>query len=285
MSGPRVVLTNDDGIAAEGLHTLTRALAAAELPAVVVAPAENRSGVGRHAFYGRPVTLESLADVGGIDHFACGGMPVDCVRVALLGEIAPDAALVVSGINHGPNLGDDTLNSGTVGAAIEGALLGVTGLAVSQQHFDDDFHILDSFDQTTPVYDTTAAIAALFAEEMLARPAPERVVINVNVPATLREPRVELTRLGRRFYRPGSVFSGERDGVRGLFTYGRRGGPPPPFEDAPGTDFAALQAGRVSATPISFAWHHEDGDGAALEWAGAVCAAVEQRLEGAAIGG
>ncbi|HYJ21605.1 MAG TPA: 5'/3'-nucleotidase SurE [Solirubrobacterales bacterium] len=285
MSGPRIVLTNDDGIAAEGLHTLTRAIAETEVPAVVVAPAENRSGVGRHAFYGRPVALESLAEVGGIAHFSCSGMPVDCVRVAMLGRTAPQAELVVSGINHGPNLGDDTLNSGTVGAAIEGALLGVPGLAVSQQHFEGDFHILDSFDPTTPVYETTAAIAGMFALEMLAHPAPERAILNVNVPATLRDPRVEVTRLGRRFYEPDSVFSGERDGVHGYFTYGKRGGPPPPFEDAPGTDFGALKAGRVSATPISFASHLPDGDQTALEWAAEVCAAVDVRLDGAAIGG
>jgi 5'-nucleotidase len=284
MSAPRIVLTNDDGIAAEGLHTLTRAIAATELPAAVVAPAENRSGVGRHASYGRPVALEPLAAVGGIEHFSCSGMPVDCVRVALLGRTAPAAELVVSGINHGPNLGDDTLNSGTVGAAVEGALLGASGLAVSQQHFDGDFHILDSFDPTTPVYETTAAIAAMFALEMLARPAPERSLINVNVPATLSDPRVELTRLGRRFYEPDSVFSGERDGVRGYFTYGQRGGPPPPFEDTAGTDFAALAAGRVSATPISYAWHREDGEASLREWGAAVCAGVDRRLASAAIG-
>jgi 5'-nucleotidase len=285
MSGPRVVITNDDGIAAEGLHTLTRALAAAAVPAAVVAPAENRSGVSRAASYGRPVALELLPEVGGIAHFSCGGLPVDCVRVAMLGELAPAAELVVSGINHGPNLGDDTLSSGTVGAAVEGALLGAAGLAISQQHFDEDFHILSSFDQTTPVYDTTAALGAMFAVEMLARPAPERTVINVNVPATLRERRVEVTRLGRRFYEPGSVFAGERDGVHGLFSYGERGGPPPPFEDTPGTDFAAVAAGRVSATPLSFAWHRDDGSARTMEWAGEVCAAVEARLEGIAVGG
>jgi 5'-nucleotidase len=283
VSTPRVVLTNDDGIAAEGLHTLTRAIAAAALPAVVVAPAENRSGVSRNASYSRPVGLEPLSAGGGVEQLSCSGMPVDCVRLALLGRTAPAAELVVAGINHGPNLGDDTLNSGTVGAAIEGALLGAAGLAVSQQHFEGDFHILDSFDQTTPVYETTAAIAALFAAEMLARPAPERTVLNVNVPATLRERRVELTRLGRRFYEPDSVFSGERDGVHGYFTYGRRGGPPPPFEDAPGTDFGAIAAGRVSATPISLAWHCEDGAAAALDWAGEVCAEVERRLASAAV--
>lgn len=283
MSSPRLVVTNDDGIAAEGLHTLTRALAATEVPAAVVAPDANRSGVSRAASFGRPVALEPLAEVAGVANFACSGTPVDCVRVALLGETAAGAELVVSGINHGPNLGDDVLSSGTVGAAIEAALLGVTGLAVSQQHFDEDFHILSSFDQTTPVYETTAAIAALFAVEMLDCPAPERTVLNVNVPATLRERRVELTRLGRRFYTAGSVFAGERDGVHGLFTYGQRGGPPPPFEDAPGIDFAAVAAGRVSATPISFAWHREDGGAAAAEWGLEVCRAVEAQLEGAAV--
>ncbi len=283
MSAPRLVLTNDDGVAAEGLHTLTRALAATAVPTAVVAPAENRSGVSRAASYGRPVSLEPLAEGEGIAHFSCSGTPVDCVRVALLGETAPAAELVVSGINHGPNLGDDTLSSGTVGAAVEGALLGAMGLALSQQHFDDDFHILSSFDQTTPVYDTTAAIGALFALEMLARPAPERTVVNVNVPATLRERSVEVTRLGRRFYEPGSVFAGERDGAHGLFSYGERGGTPPPFEDAPGTDFAAIAAGRISATPISFAWHREDGATAAREWARELCAAVEAGLGGVAI--
>jgi 5'-nucleotidase len=283
MTHPRVVLTNDDGIAAEGLHALTRALAVTEIPVAVVAPAENRSGVGRAASYGRPVALDPLPEEGGTAHFACGGTPVDCVRVAMLGETAPAAELVVSGVNHGPNLGDDTLNSGTVGAAIEGALLGATGLAVSQQHFDDDFHILSSFDQTTPVYATTATIAAMFALEMLARPAPERAVLNVNVPATLRDRSVEVTRLGRRFYEPGSVFAGERDGVHGLFSFGLRGGPPPPFEDAPGTDFAAIAAGRVSATPLSYAWHRDDGATATVEWAHGLCAAVEARLEAVAV--
>ena len=123
---PRLLVTNDDGIAAEGLHALTRGLAAAALPALVLAPSENRSGVSRNASYGRPVALERLSSVEGIPHFSCQGMPVDCVRVGMLGELAAAAELVVSGINHGPNLGDDTLNSGTVGAAIEGALLGAS---------------------------------------------------------------------------------------------------------------------------------------------------------------
>jgi 5'-nucleotidase len=278
MSTPRLIITNDDGIAAEGLHALTRGLAATGLPAVVLAPAENRSGVSRNASYGRPVAIERLAEVGGIPHYSVRGFPVDCTRVGMLGEIAPGAELVVSGINHGPNLGDDTLNSGTVGAAIEGALLGATGLAVSQQHFDGHFHILDAFDPTTPVYDTTAEIAALFAVAMLEREAPERAVINVNVPATVREPVVEVTRLGRRFYPRHSVIEGERDGVQGFLTYGERNGPPPPYEDEPGTDFAALAAGHVSATPASYAWHREEQAAELAEWVADVSAEVERRL-------
>lgn len=278
MSAPRLIVTNDDGIAAEGLHALVRGLGAAELPAVTLAPAENRSGVSRNASYGRPVAIERFADVGAIPHYSVRGFPVDCVRVGMLGEIGAGAKLIVSGINHGPNLGDDTLNSGTVGAAIEGALLGATGLAVSQQHFDGHFHILDSHDPTTPVYDTTAAIAAMFAAAMLGREAPERAVLNVNVPATVREARVELTRLGRRFYPDHSLIEAERDGVHGFLTYGERNGPPPPYEDEPGTDFAALAAGRVSATPMSFAWHREDGQEAVAEWGTGVCAEVERRL-------
>lgn len=273
----RVVVTNDDGIAAEGLHALVRAIPP-DLAAVVVAPAQNHSGVGRQASYGRPVTLEPLAEVGETAQFVCSGTPVDCVRVALLGRTAPDAELVVAGINHGPNLGDDALSSGTVGAAVEGALLGIPGLAVSQQHFDGDFHILDSFDQTTPVYATTATVAATFALEMLARPAPERVLVNVNVPATVRELRVELTRFGRRFYASDSAVTIEQGGVRGHLTFGRRGDPPPPFEDGPGTDFAAVRAGRISATPVSLAWHLDDGQRQACVWAAEICAGVESRL-------
>src|ERR671935_128977 len=102
----RIVLTNDDGVMADGLRALHRALLARGLDVVVVAPTENRSGVARNATYGSPV---SVTPVDGDDLvLACSGTPVDCVRAALLGDIAPDASLVVSGINHGANLGDDT---------------------------------------------------------------------------------------------------------------------------------------------------------------------------------
>lgn len=280
-----IVLTNDDGVAAAGLRAVAWGLRGEELDAVVVAPAHNRSGVSRHSIYGSPVSIEALPSLEGLPCNSCSGMPVDCVRIAMLGSLAPQASLVISGINHGPNLGDDCLNSGTVGAAIEGALLGATGLAISQQHYDGHFHILDSHDQSTPIYEVTGQLAALFARAILELgEAPERVVLNVNAPATIREATVEVTRLGRRFYPPNSLIPIERDGVSGFLTYGERDGPPPPFEDTEGTDFGALKRGRVSVTPLDYAWHRGRDDGSVRGWAAAVAGRVQEALDSERIG-
>ncbi len=87
-----------------------------------------------------------------------------------------------------------------------------------------------------------------------------------------------MTRLGRRFYPGHSLIEAERDGVHGFLTYGERNGPPPAYEDEPGTDFAALAVGHVSATPASYAWHREEQAAELAEWAAAVSAEVERRL-------
>lgn len=278
MAPPRIVISNDDGIGAEGLHALIRAIGRAGLPAVVVAPAQNKSGVSRLATYGHPVSLDHVSEVDGIQHYACHGSPVDCVRAALLGDVAPEAELVVSGINHGPNLGDDMLNSGTVAAASEGALLGAGGLALSQQYFDHHFHILDAFDQATPVYDTTADIGALFTAAMLDNPGPNRAFLNVNVPASIRDGRIAITRRGRRFYDRGGVPRVERDGVSGYLTFGERDGPAPRFEDDEGTDFGALRQFRVSVTPVSYAWHEAGAFEGVRDWAKRICSIVQPKL-------
>jgi 5'-nucleotidase len=262
----RVVLTNDDGIAANGIRTLARALNDAGLDVVVVAPVQNRSGVSRWATYSTPVALEPAGELDGVPLYACHGSPVDCVRVALMSTLVPNASLVVSGINHGPNLGDDTLNSGTVGAAMEGALLGLPALAVSQQSAVGHFHVLDALDQKTPVYDATARVAAAIARALLEYPTPDRTVLNLNAPARISDDRVEVTRLGRRFYRRASLEAVERDGVTGFLTYGTRD-QTPPYEDAPGTDFAAVSAGRVSITPLSYAWHDAKDASRLRSWA------------------
>jgi 5'-nucleotidase len=271
----RIILTNDDGVMADGLRALHRAMLARGLDVLVVAPTENRSGVSRTATYSQPVSLTPVDGDEGV--LACSGTPVDCVRAALLGDIAPDAALVVSGINHGPNLGDDSLNSGTVGAAIEGSLLGVPAFAVSQQDYPGHFHILDSLEQATPIYDGTAEIAAVIAERALEwEEWPERLILNVNVPAEVEEDRgrARLTRLGRRFYERGSV-AREDHGYR---TYGKRTDPPPPFENEPDTDFGAVADGDLAVTPLSYAWHREGEFAAARDWAGRRCEDIDAAL-------
>ena len=131
----RVLLTNDDGIEAEGLQALRRALLGVPgIELAVVAPDGNRSAFARMITTRRPLWVQEVEFADGTVGYATDGTPVDCVRLAQLGLIdgfEPD--VVVSGINHGSNLGDDITYSGTVAAALEGLILGVPGIAVSQQ--------------------------------------------------------------------------------------------------------------------------------------------------------
>src|SRR5215212_3921937 len=131
----RVLLTNDDGIHADGLQTLRRALVALEdVEVAVIAPDANMSATARSITTRRPLWVTEVDFGDGTRGYSCDGTPVDCVRLAALGLVEgfqPD--VVVAGINHGSNLGDDITYSGTVAAALEGIVLGVPALAVSQQ--------------------------------------------------------------------------------------------------------------------------------------------------------
>jgi 5'-nucleotidase len=279
--GPQVLVTNDDGAGARGIDALTAALVAAGLEVVVVAPAVNQSGTSRTANYSRPVLVEPGRGVDGAESYVCHGSPVDCVRAALVGEVAPRAALVVSGINHGGNFGDDTLGSGTFGAAVEGALLGLPALAVSQQSYPGHFSLLDSLDQTTPIYEETALVAAHFAAVLLERGAPDRAVLNVNMPSDFSDRRVELTRPGRRFWKRHAVEPFDVDGARAYLTFGTREQPDADWgtiEFEPGTDFAAVADGRGSASPFSFAWHEPAAREELDYWALAVTEDVNRVL-------
>src|SRR3954452_20106378 len=126
----RVLLTNDDGIDAEGLQTLRRGLVAlADIELAVVAPDENQSATARSISIRRPLWVTEVPFDDGTVGYACDGTPVDCVRLAslvLIDGFAPD--VIVSGINHGANLGDDITYSGTVAAALEGVVLGIPGI-------------------------------------------------------------------------------------------------------------------------------------------------------------
>src|SRR5438132_1451143 len=130
----KVLLTNDDGIQARGINALRRALL--EVPGIelaVIAPDSNRSATARSITTRQPLWVEEVEYDDGTSGFATDGTPVDCVRFAALGLVEFQPELIVSGINHGSNLGDDITYSGTVAAALEGVVLGVPAIAVSQQ--------------------------------------------------------------------------------------------------------------------------------------------------------
>lgn len=243
----RVLLTNDDGIEAGGLQALRCALLALEdISLAVVAPDGNRSAMARSITTRRPLWVQEVDFGDGTVGYATDGTPVDCVRLARLGLIEgfePD--LVVSGINHGSNLGDDITYSGTVAAALEAIVLGLPGIAVSQQSraLELDFRAAEAFD-----FQTAARFTAGLVRELDRVPLPAGTLLNVNVPGAPPSG-VEVARLGKRVYRDELALVEEHDAGRRLYRiYGEAGYEP----DERGTDLAAVAAGRISVTPLHF---------------------------------
>ncbi|MCL2768778.1 MAG: 5'/3'-nucleotidase SurE [Solirubrobacterales bacterium] len=241
-----VLLTNDDGIEAEGLQTLRRALAAlAGVRLKVIAPDGNRSAMARSITTRRPLWVEEVPFADGSVGYATDGTPVDCVRLASLGLVrAFEPDLVVSGINHGANLGDDITYSGTVAAALEGVVLGLPAIAVSQQSAARalDFRYDGGFD-----FDVAAAFAARMVERFEEVPLPGGTLLNINVPAGTPGG-VEVTRLGKRIYRDELRLDHQEGARRRFWIYGSD----PGYRDEPGTDLAAVASGRIALTPIHF---------------------------------
>ncbi len=243
----RVLLTNDDGIEADGLQTLRRALL--ELPAVelaVIAPDGNRSAMARSITTRRPLWVQEVEFEDGTVGYATDGTPVDCVRLARLGLIEGfEAQLVVAGINHGSNLGDDITYSGTVAAALEAIVLGLPGIAVSQQSSarEMDFRAGSAFD-----FGAAGRFASRLVGELQNVPLPEGTLLNINVPGG--EPSgVEVTRLGKRIYRDELALIEEGEGGRRQY---RIYGEADYQQDETGTDLAALNRGKIAVTPIHF---------------------------------
>jgi len=241
-----VLLTNDDGIEADGLQAMRIALAElSDVRLAVIAPDGNRSAMARSITTRRPLWVEEVPFPDGTLGYATDGTPVDCVRLASLGLVENFSAdLVVAGINHGANLGDDITYSGTVAAALEGVVLGLPAIAVSQQsrarQLDYRFHGGFGFE-------IAAAFVARLVERIEDVPLPARTLLNVNVPAG--EPSgVEVTSLGKRIYKDELKLEHEEEHRRRYWIYGSD----PGFHDEPGTDLAAVSAGRIAVTPIHF---------------------------------
>ena len=249
----RVLLTNDDGIEADGLQCLRRALR--EVPGIelaVVAPDGNRSAMARSITTRRPLWVQEVDFGDGTVGYATDGTPVDCVRLARLGLIDGfEAELVVSGINHGSNLGDDITYSGTVAAALEAIVLGLPGIAVSQQSaaLELDFRQGLRYDFTV-----AASFTARLVEDLESVPLPDGTLLNINVPGA-NPTGVEVARLGKRVYRDDLDLVEEGSSGRRLYRIYGDASHDPAEKD---TDLAAVSAGRIAVTPLHFdLTHHE----------------------------
>ena len=228
----KIMVTNDDGIAAPGIKALAEALL--ELGDVtVVAPDRERSAAGHSLTLHSPLRVFELRD----GWFAVDGTPTDCVNMGIHSLLSSPPDLVVSGINHGGNMGDDITYSGTVAAAMEANLMGIPALAVSLATFGPTDHFPDA-----------AQVAVQVVREMIRQKLPADTFLNLNVPnlpfSEIKMPLI--TRQGKRSF-VGKIV--DKTDPRGRKYYWI-GSEEPSFLDDAGTDFNALGRGHSSLTPL-----------------------------------
>lgn len=226
-----ILVTNDDGVHSPGLAALADA-AARIAPVVIVAPDRNRSAIGHALTLYAPLRADELRP--GV--FAVDGTPTDCVNLGVHGLVEGKPLLVVSGINSGANLGDDITYSGTVSAALEATLMGYPALA---------------FSLNSRIFETDALSVATMVSESLMRSVlqhglPSDTFLNINIPLG-RINGIRLTRQGKRRYAEEIVHKIDPRGR----SYYWIGGGVGSFEDVPGTDCHAVNAGLVSVTPLT----------------------------------
>jgi len=226
-----ILISNDDGYHAKGLLALSSALS--ELADItVVAPDRNRSGASNSLTLDAPLRVRQEAQ----DVYSVNGTPTDCVHVAITGFLDKDPDMVISGINHGANLGDDVLYSGTVAAAMEGRFLGLPAVAIS---------LVSSRSANMPA---AARIAQDLIRLLVKSPLPRDAILNVNVPDLPYEKLAgfRAARLGHRHRAEPVVRSTDPRGST-IYWVGPAG---PEQDSGPGTDFNAIAEGFVSVTPL-----------------------------------
>lgn len=241
----RILLTNDDGIFAPGLTVLEAIARQFSDDVWIVAPAEEQSGAGLSLTLSRPVRLREHGD----RRFSVSGTPTDAVMMALR-EIMPAAPdLILSGVNRGANLGDDVTYSGTVSAAIEGALAGIRSIALSQVYASE------GMGDAVP-FGAAEAWGAKVIAPLLDLPFAPRTLVNINFPAISADQvkGIRVVRQGFHDYSRGTVVEGiDPRGYR-YFWFGLNG-----IEHTPGhaTDLEAIQDGFVAVTPLQLDLTHE----------------------------
>lgn len=242
-----ILLSNDDGYFAPGLATLAEHISKiADI--VVVAPERNRSGASNSLTLDRPLTVRQASN----GFYFVNGTPTDCVHLAVTGLIDQTPDMIISGINDGANMGDDTIYSGTVAAAMEGYLLGIPSFAVSMsQHNATNF-------------ETAARVVIELIEQYKANPFPPPVLMNINVPDV---PYSELkgkvvTRLGKR-HKAEPVIKSKSPRGETLYWVGPAGAAADAGE---GTDFYAVANNQVSLTPLQADLTHQNQLDALKNW-------------------
>lgn len=233
----KILVTNDDGILADGLWALVVELKKIG-PVVVVAPAEERSGVGTAVTLRQPLRVQSVTPlIPEVEAYSVDGTPADSVILAL-GKLATNRIdLVVSGINNGPNLGEDVFISGTVGAALQGYLHGLPALAVSMDAVN------------SPYLEGVAKLAALLAKKIDVNALPRDIFLNVNLPnLPLEEIReVRVTRLANQSHGNSVTVTQDNDGEQPYYHLVRRR---LKSDTNTNTDIAAIERGNISITPL-----------------------------------
>jgi 5'-nucleotidase len=227
----RILISNDDGYFSPGIEALAHAVAGFA-DVTVVAPERDRSGASNSLTLDRPLSVRRAAN----GFLYLNGTPTDCVHVAITGMLDHRPDLVISGINDGANMGDDTIYSGTVAAAMEGYLLGVPSIAFSLAQ-RGHAHL-----------DTAAAIAGEMVQSLAPRLIGAPMLLNVNFPALARADvrGVRVTRLGKRHVAE-PVIKDENPRGETIYWIGPAGSAK---EAGPGTDFHAVAEGWVSVTPL-----------------------------------
>ena len=243
----RILISNDDGYYAPGIHALAHALRGLG-EVTVVAPERDRSGASNSLTLDRPLSLRQVSE--GV--YYVNGTPSDCVHLAVTGMLDHLPDIVVSGINHGSNMGDDTVYSGTVAAATEGYLLGVPAIAFSlASHTWNDFS-------------AAAEIAKQLVARVVAHPLDAPVLLNVNIPPCDLQAiqGVKVTRLGRR-HKAESVIRSTTPRGETVYWIGPAGS----AQDAgEGTDFHAIQNRFVSVTPLQIDLTHNAQMNSVKDW-------------------
>lgn len=243
----RILISNDDGYLAPGLVELARVLAElAEV--VVVAPERNRSGSSNSLTLDRPLALKKAAN----GFFYVNGTPTDCVHLAVTGLLDPLPDMIVSGINLGANMGDDTIYSGTVAAATEGFLLGIPSIAISLASHEGHY------------FETAGQVARQLVERFIANPIRQPLLLNVNVPDIPREQLagMEVTRLGKR-HKAEPVVKMVSPRNETVYWVGAAGAAQ---DSGPGTDFNAVERNVVSLTPLQIDLTHNAQLPVIREW-------------------